>query len=268
MTIRSAGFIGTGYMGSAIAKAVRAGNSELPILLANRHPEKAEALSALLPGSRVCLGADVAREADLIFLGVKPYQAERVLGELRSVLKKRKTPFILVSMISGLTCETIRTLAGGDYPVIRMMPNTPAAIGEGVIQYCSLGAAEEDVTAFAALLGKAGLVDPLEEGLIDAASALSGCGPAFTYMYMEALADGAVACGMPRDKAYRYAAQMVRGSAAMLLQEQGHPGELKDAVCSPGGTTIQGVRVLESSGFRAAAMNAVIAAFNKTVEGK
>jgi len=268
MEIRSVGFIGTGHMGTAIAKAVAVKDAKLPMLLANRHPEKAEALARELPCARVCSNEQVAEEADLIFICVKPRYVAEMLSTLQRCLQARKTPFILVSMVSGLTCERIRALAGGDHPVIRMMPNTPAAIGEGVIQYCSLGAAEEDVAAFAALLEKAGLVDPLEEGLIDAASALSGCGPAFTYMYMEALADGAVACGMPRDKAYRYAAQMVRGSAAMILQEQGHPGELKDAVCSPGGTTIQGVRVLENAGFRGAVMDAVIAAFDKTVGTK
>ena len=122
----------------------------------------------------------------------------------------------------------------------------------------------EELEAFAALLAPAGLVDPVPEELIDAASAVSGCGPAYAYLFIEALADGGVACGLPRDKALAYAAQMVAGSARMVLESGRHPGALKDAVCSPGGTTIQGVRALEEGGFRAAAMDAVIAAYEKT----
>lgn len=159
-------------------------------------------------------------------------------------------------------------MAGVDCPVIRIMPNTPAAIGAGVVQYCGQGAAEEELDSFAALIAPAGLVDPTPEELIDAASAVSGCGPAFAYLFIEALADGGVACGLPRDKAAAYAAQMLAGSARMVLESGKHPGALKDAVCSPGGTTIQGVRALEKGGFRSAAMEAVIAAYEKTVKLK
>ena len=116
------------------------------------------------------------------------------------------------------------------------------------------------------MMAPAGLVDQVPEGMIDAASAVSGCGPAYVYLFIEALADGGVACGLPRDKAQAYAAQMVAGAAQMVLQSGQHPGALKDAVCSPGGTTIQGVRTLEEGGFRAAAMDAVIAAYEKTLE--
>ena len=112
----------------------------------------------------------------------------------------------------------------------------------------------------------AGLVDQVPEGLIDAASCVSGCGPAFAYLFLEALADGGVACGLPRDKALAYAAQMLAGSARMVLETGAHPGALKDAVCSPGGSTIQGVRALEKGGLRAAAMDAVLAAYEKTQE--
>ena len=259
---RKIGFIGTGNMGGAIATAVAGQGAEL--LLANRTPEKAQALAEQL-GARVVKNPEAAGESDLLFLGVKPQMMEGMLRDIAPVLRSRETPFVLVTMAAGLTCESIRDMVGGDYPVIRIMPNTPCAIGKGVVQYCSLGVGEEELAEFAALMAPAGLIDRVDEKLIDAACAVSGCGPAFAYLFMEALADGAVACGLPRDKAMAYAAQMVAGSAEMVLQSGKHPGALKDAVCSPGGTTIQGVRALEERGFRAAAMNAVIAAYEKTL---
>ena len=262
---RKIGFIGTGNMGGAIATAVAGQGAEL--LLANRTPEKAQALAEQL-GARVVKNPEAAGESDLLFLGVKPQMMEGMLRDIAPVLRARETPFVLVTMAAGLTCESIRDMVGGDYPIIRIMPNTPCAIGKGVVQYCSLGVGEEELEEFAALMAPAGLIDRVDEKLMDAASALSGCGPAFAYLFMEALADGAVACGLPRDKAMAYAAQMVAGSAEMVLQSGKHPGALKDAVCSPGGTTIQGVRALEEGGFRAAAMDAVIAAYEKTLQLK
>ena len=136
------------------------------------------------------------------------------------------------------------------------------------LKACGLDVGLEELESFAALLAPAGLVDYVDEKFIDAASAVSGCGPAFAYLFIEALADGGVACGLPRDKAMAYAAQMLSGSAQMVLESGKHPGALKDAVWSPGGTTIQGVRALEEGGFRAAAMNAVIAAYEKTLQLK
>ena len=261
------GFIGTGNMGAALAQAVCKSMGGQDILLANRTPAKAQALADRL-GARVVKNPEAAGESDLLFLGVKPQMMEEMLSDIAPILRTRETPFVLVTMAAGLTCQTIQDMAGGAYPVIRIMPNTPCAIGKGVVQYCSLGVGEEALAEFAALMAPAGLIDRVEERLIDAACALSGCGPAFAYLFMEALADGAVACGLPRDKALAYAAQMVAGSAEMVLQSGKHPGVLKDAVCSPGGSTIQGVRALEERGFRAAAMNAVIASYEKTLELK
>mgnify|MGYP002615056321 FL=1 len=167
-------------------------------------------------------------------------------------------------MAAGLTARRIQELAGADYPVIRLMPNTPAEVGAGVIQFCGVDVEPGELKDFQTLLAPAGLVDQVDEGLIDAACALSGCGPAFCALLAEALADGAVACGLPRDKARRYAAQTMEGTAKLMRQTGAHPGAVKDAVCSPGGSTIQGVRVLEANGFRAAAIDAVIAAFEQT----
>lgn len=262
------GFIGTGNMGSAIAWAAAWSKQAQRVLLANRTPIKAESLAAQLPGAALSTNEEIARTAQLIFLGVKPQMMQLVLSPLEPILRKREDRFILVTMAAGLSCERIQDIVDMDCPVIRMMPNTPAAIGAGVIQYCGLGVTMEELDSFAALLQPAGLVDPVPEGLIDAASAVSGCGPAFAYLFIEALADGGVACGLPREKAIAYAAQMAEGAARMVLESGKHPGELKDAVCSPGGTTIQGVRTLEERGFRAAAMDAVIAAYEKTLKLK
>ena len=149
------------------------------------------------------------------------------------------------------------------------MPNTPASIGEGVILYCNNEkVSEEQVSFFVNAMKGAGLLDRIDENKIDAASAVSGCGPAFAYMFIEALADGAVECGIPRDKAMMYAAKMLSGSADMVLQSGKHPGALKDAVCSPGGTTIAGVHALEDGAFRSAVMNAVTSAYKRTLELK
>ena len=260
------GFIGTGNMGSAVARAAARSGLAQTILLANRTPAKAEALAAELPGAALSTNEEIARTAKLIFLGVKPQMMAGVLEQIAPVLEARTDRFLLVTMAAGLTCRRILDMAGLDCPVIRMMPNTPAAIGAGVVQYCGQGVTVEELDSFAALIAPAGLVDPVPESLIDAASALSGCGPAFAYLFLEALSDGGVACGLPRDKATAYAAQMLAGSARMVLESGGHPGALKDAVCSPGGTTIQGVRALERSGFRGAAMEAVIAAYEKTLK--
>ena len=140
-------------------------------------------------------------------------------------------------------------------------------MGEGMIPYCANDAVTAEETAeFCRILHCAGRLDPLPERLIDAAGALSGCGPAFVYVFLEALADAAVACGLPRAKATQYAAQTVLGAAKMVLETGEHPAALKDAVCSPAGSTIAGVHALEAGGFRAAAEDAVLSAYRRSLE--
>ncbi|MBQ2061690.1 MAG: pyrroline-5-carboxylate reductase [Oscillospiraceae bacterium] len=260
------GFIGTGAMGGAVAKLVYEAAPTAELYLANRTAEKAAALASRLPGAVVSTNAEAAGKCELIFLAVKPQMMPGVLAGIAPVLAGRRDRFVLVTMAAGLTMDTIRTMAGGDYPVIRMMPNTPITVGAGAVQYCGLGVTGDELAAFAALLSGAGTVDPLPEHLIDAASAVSGCGPAFVDLFLEALADGGVACGLPRPKAMAYAAAMVEGAAKMARLSGDHPGALKDAVCSPAGSTIQGVRALEKGAFRGAVMDAVIAAYEKNRE--
>lgn len=256
------GFIGCGNMGGALAKAASKKISGGELLLANKTHAKAEALAEVIGGTAVS-NAVAAEKAGYIWLGVKPQMMAGMLAEIAPVLAERKDRFVLVTMAAGLTIDRIREMAGGAYPVIRIMPNTPAAIGEGMIQYASDGVSEEEIADFLNVMSGAGRFDPLPEHLIDAGSAVSGCGPAFVYPFIEALADGGVLCGLPRAKAMEYAAQTLIGAAKLVLESGQHPGALKDAVCSPGGSTIAGVHKLEEGGFRAAAMNAVIAAWEK-----
>ncbi len=259
-----AGFIGTGNMGGALAMA--ACKTDKAVLLADYDSEKAKALAAQCG----CAAGDntaVAQQCRYIFLGVKPQVLSSVLAGLKPLLAEREEKFVLVSMAAGVTIARIEEELGAAYPIIRIMPNTPAAIGEGMILYTANAAVTaEDEADFTTLMNAAGVFDRLPEGLIDAGSALSGCGPAFVYLFIEALADGAVECGLPRDKALRYAAQTVCGAAKMVLTDGRHPGELKDAVCSPGGSTIAGVHALEDGAFRGAVMGAVQASFERTKE--
>ena len=259
------GFIGTGNMGGALARAAAKALPGERILLSNRTPARAAALAAEL-GCRAADNAAVAAEADFIFLGVKPQMMADMLASIRPVLSARESRFVLVTMAAGLTMDRIRAMAGVDCPVIRIMPNTPCAIGEGIILYtCDSAVTSEEEAAFLTAMGAAGRLAPLAEHLINAGSTISGSAPAFAALFMEALADGAVACGLPRAAAMEYAAQMLVGTAKLYLEQGQHPGAMKDAVCSPGGSTIQGVRALEAGGFRSAVTEAIIATYEKNV---
>ena len=259
------GFIGTGNMGGALARAACKSIPSDQIFLANRSEEKAKALAEILD-CRVTDNAAIAQNADFIYLGVKPQMMAEMLADIAPILAERESRFILVSMAAALTIADIQEMAGGAYPIIRLMPNMPAAVGQGMILYCSAKTHLDEMVTFLHMMKEAGRFDELPENLIDAGSAVSGCGPAFVYMFIEALADGGVACGLPRQKAQEYAAQTLIGAAEMVLKSGMHPGALKDAVCSPAGSTIQGVRALEAGGFRGDIFEAVVAAYEKTKE--
>ena len=256
------GFIGTGNMGSALARAAAKSDRIDRLLLANRSPEKAVKLAAEL-GGEVTDNVHAAAEAEFLFLAVKPQYLLDMFSGIRDTLIARQDRFVLVSMVAGWSLERLKGELG-DFPFVRIMPDIPAAVGAGITLVCpgaDITAQERDLVK--SLLDASGLVSELDEKQLDAANGVTGCGPAFAAMFCEALADGAVACGLPRQKALEYAAMMMKGSAELLLQEDMHPAVLKDRVCSPGGSTIQGVRILEERGFRAAVMDAVIAAFEK-----
>lgn len=259
------GFIGIGNMGGAIAAAVAKVAAPEEILVAAKHPERAAAFAKTI-GCEAVTNETVAKKAKFVVLGVKPQFMAEVLAQLQDILAARQD-VVLVTMAAGLTMANIETMAGGRFPVIRIMPNTPAQIGEGVILYdANARVMEDDLKEFLAALAPAGMLDRLPEKLIDAGSALAGSGPAYVSMFMEALADGAVACGLPRDKALQYAAQTLIGTAQLMLQTGKHPGQMKDAVCSPGGSTIVGVGELEKGGMRGTVMEAVIATYRKNLE--
>ncbi|MBO5020657.1 MAG: pyrroline-5-carboxylate reductase [Clostridia bacterium] len=260
------GFIGTGNMGGALARAVSKSQNEKEILLADRSETKAQLLANEL-GCSYGDNTAVANSAKYIFLGVKPQVMKETIESLLPILQKRNDRFILVTMAAGLKISQIADMCKANYPIIRIMPNTPVAVGKGMILYAASSEVfMDEIGEFCDSLKFAGRVDRLEEQLIDAASAVSGCGPAFVYMFSEALADAGVECGLPRQKALEYAAQTLSGAAELLLTSGKHPAVLKDEVCSPGGTTIAGVHALEDNGFRAAAMSAVKAAFDRTKE--
>ncbi|MBE6972529.1 MAG: pyrroline-5-carboxylate reductase [Ruminococcaceae bacterium] len=261
------GFIGCGNMGGALARAVRVSGPDTELFFANRSRSKAEALAEELVG-QVQTNEWVARNCSLIFLGVKPQLMGAVLAELAPVLAKRTDRFVLLTMAAGLTTRTIREMAGGEYPVARIMPNTPCAIGAGVVQLCCLDMTDNEKDELKSLLSGAGLVDELDEGLMDAACAVSGCGPAFAYLFLDALAQGGISCGLSRDKALLYAAKMLEGAAKLAQQSGKDPIELRQAVCSPGGATIQGVSALERANLPKTVMEAVTAAYQRTLELK
>lgn len=260
------GFIGTGNMGGAVARAVAKAVAGENVFLCDSAMEKAAELAAQLQ-CNVATADQVAAKCDYIVLGVKPQMMAKVLGDLAPVLAARKDDFVLVSMAAGLSMAQLRTMAGKDYPVIRIMPNIPVAVGCGMVMYDTTeNVTGEQKAIFVESMAHAGKLDALPEQLIDAGSAVAGCGPAFAAMFLEALADGGVACGLPRQKALDYAAQMLLGSVQLIQQTGQHPGQLKDAVCSPGGSTIAGVAALERGGLRAAAISAVEEALRRTKE--
>lgn len=255
------GFIGCGNMGGAIAKALRKTTDS--ILLSD--PSPAAAILAAELGCDMATNEDTVINCSRLFLAVKPQIMEAVLKPLQSLLQEKRP--LLITIAAGLEIAKIEAFAGCQLPVIRIMPNTPVAVGKGMITYCTNDLViQEDLADFLQDMQYAGTLDAIDEKLIDAASALAGCGPAFMYMFVEALADGAVACGLPRKNAIEYAATTMAGAAEMVLTSGAHPGALKDAVCSPGGSTIEGVKLLEESGFRGAVIDCVTAAYKRSKE--
>ena len=251
------GFIGCGNMGGAIAKALA---NKCPDFAVSDRSGKAKSL-----GFPYLTAPEIAENAQRIFLAVKPQMMAGVLETLKPTLQEKKP--LLISMAAGLTMAQIEEMAGGDLPIIRIMPNTPVAVGKGLTLYCANERVSQEVLEdFLADMAFSGILDPVEERLFDAAGTVSGCGPAYLYMFIEAMADGAVSCGVPRAQAMRYAAATMAGAAQMVLETGLHPGQLKDNVCPPGGSTIAGVKALEDGAFRSTVINCIQAATKRNSE--
>ena len=263
-------FIGAGNMGGAIVRGACKALEPSEVVIYEPNRAAAEALSAETGCCVAASGGEAVRQAKYVMLCVKPQVFRPVVEGLLPALREGMEAGeerVVVSIAAGITIDTIKGLlaAGGlDLPVVRIMPNTPASIGEGVLLMAPDGiVGEDDFVGLEQALACCGLLERTTERYLDMGSAISGCGPAFVYLFIEALADGGVQIGLPRDKAQTWAAKMVAGAAEMVLQSGRHPGELKDAVCSPGGTTIAGVATLEKNAFRSAAAQAVVAAYEK-----
>ena len=260
------GFIGSGNMGGALARAAVKQLSGENVIISDKCTEKAQALACEL-GCAAGDTREIAQKSQYIFMGVKPQVMAAALSEISDILASRKDRFILVTMAAGIKITAFNEMLGAKYPIIRIMPNTPVGVGKGMILFTTCPVITEDeVQEFCDALSAAGRIDRIDEKLIDAASAVSGCGPAFVYMFAEAMADAGVECGLPRDKALLYASQTLAGAAELLLTSAKHPGTLKDEVCSPGGSTIAGVHALEENGFRGSVINAIEASFQRTKE--
>ena len=265
--MKTVAFIGTGNMGGALAQAACRALSPSEVILTNRTQKKADALASSLNCTAVPSNEVAVQSAKYIFLGVKPQGYAQLAKKITPVLNachEMGQDKVLISMAAGLTLDTLRSMyIGVNYPIpiLRIMPNTCVSIGKGVVALS--GDEEEHLAAVEHILSAAGLVERIPETQMDAFTAVAGCGPAFVYPYIEALADGGVMAGLPRSQAIRYAAQTVLGAAAMVLETGKHPGQLKDEVCSPGGSTIAGVAELERHGLRAAAIDAVQASFQR-----
>ncbi len=259
------GFIGCGNMGGALITAAAATLQKGEIAVCDLDSEKV----ARFEKDFGVVGVDMqtlASEADFVVLGVKPQVLDKVLAPIAATLRTRKN-LTVVTMAAGVSIGAVRSFIGGEVPVIRIMPNTPVALGAGMILYSLAGVSEENHAAFRKYFEKAGKFDLIDESQIDAGSALSGCGPAFVYAFAQALAAGAEKCGVPKDAAALYTAQTLKGAAEMLLA-YGNPQALKEAVCSPNGTTIAGINVLESTSFHEDVMKTVAASYKRTLELK
>ena len=257
------GFIGAGNMGSAMIKGIIAyGLASKDEVIASCHTQETkEKLSSEL-GIEMTLDNKEAADAEIVFFAVKPAVLPGVAAEVKDVLN---TEQLIISVAAGFDLKKLHAILGDELHIVRTMPNTPALVGEGITGVCKNElVTEEEFTYVLKLLSSFGLAEAIPESLMDAVVSVSGSSPAYVFLFIEAMADAAVADGMPRAQAYKFAAQAVLGSAKMVLETGKHPGELKDMVCSPAGTTIEAVRVLEKEGLRSSVMECMKACADKS----
>ncbi|MBQ7332766.1 MAG: pyrroline-5-carboxylate reductase [Clostridia bacterium] len=255
------GFIGAGNMGSAIAKATA---KSAEIYVYDIDESKAASLAESVSGKTSSV-SEMTELCDYLFIAVKPNFVKDVIETINKA--SVKDGLTLVSMAAGVSLKSLDEMTGGKLPVIRIMPNTPVAVGKGVVLTAGNSLiTREKLLDFKAAMTGAGDVEIIDESLIDAGTALSGCSPAFVYMFIDALACGASDAGLNKDDALKYAAKTLIGAATLLIESEKAPDELRDAVCSKGGSTIEGVKSLMSDGFRETVMRAVLASYKRTLE--
>lgn len=256
------GFIGCGNMGSSMVGGLLKSGFIKPeqIIVSNKTEIPLKRLSDEFNVITTLNNKDVVKKSDIIFLAVKPNIYKSIIEEIKSELTNDK---LIITIAAGITIENMEQWLGDDLKIIRTMPNTPALVGEAMTAICPNKNVSEDELKYCIKIFKSfGECEVLEEKYFDGFIAVAGSSPAYVFMFIESMADGAVKLGIPREKAYKMAAQSVLGSAKMILETGKHPGELKDMVCSPAGTTIEAVIELEKLGFR----NSVIQAMDKCAE--
>lgn len=261
------GFIGAGNMaGAMIGGAIQSGRYQPEEIIVAAPTDKN--LRHLQDGYGVLITNDnikAAQAADILVLAVKPYLILQVAGQVKDFLKPG---VVVISVAAGVTLAQLQAVLGGA-TLIRAMPNTPSLVLAGMTAlFPGAGAGERDINLATELFSSFGLVEVLDEKLIDAVGAVSGSSPAYVFLFIEAMADGAVKGGMPRNLAYRFAAQAVLGAAKMVLETGEHPGKLKDMVCSPSGTTIEAIKTLEEKGLRGAVIDAMDSCMNRSRQMK
>ena len=256
-------FIGGGNMATAIISGIlSSGLSDSDHICATAaHESSVIRLKETLHIEATTDNKAAAQKADILFLAIKPNMFHKVIPEIRHAVKENA---IIVSIAAGQTIERIEEIFETSIKLVRVMPNTPAMVGAAMSAICCNDAVtDEDLAEVQAIFNSFGKSEVVSESMIDTVIGVSGSSPAYVYMFIEAMADAAVAQGMPRKQAYQFAAQAVLGSAKLLQETGMHPGELKDMVCSPAGTTIEGVRILEKNGFRSAVFEALQGAADK-----
>ncbi|MEI9865916.1 MAG: pyrroline-5-carboxylate reductase [Limisphaerales bacterium] len=263
-TSSNIGFLGAGKMATALARGFVRAELVIPreVIASDPYSTALKNFANETDAKTTASNLDVAKFADVLILATKPDQVGGVLAEISSAFTKKH---LLVSIAAGVTLAKLEAGLPAGARVIRVMPNTPALVGEGASAF-ALGknASVADAELAKKLLSAVGIAFQVKESLLDAVTGLSGSGPAYVYQFIEALSDGGVASGLPRDIATKLAAQTVLGGAKMVLETGEHPGALKDQVTSPGGTTIEGLHALEKGKLRATVISAVRAATEKS----
>lgn len=258
-------FIGAGKMAGAIAKGLCGkGVSAAKIKACDPSPDAARKFTELTGAECSDSMKHALAGARTVIFAVKPQYAKAALDEARELLAGK----LLISIAAGITLESLKAMSGGHTHIVRVMPNTPALVGEGMSCFaCSAGVTDAEKQTVLEILSAFGRCRPVPESMLDAVTGLSGSGPAYVFEFIMALADGGVYAGLPRDLALELAAQTVFGGAKMMLERGSeHPGQLRDAVISPGGTTARGVAALDEGAFRSIVMKAVIAAAERSAE--